>query len=85
MKTNQLVKYLFQALDCKNKTELTFRDQRKQYIKMNNKRRNFILMRIIDHPDAIVCINKFLAEIKKEENIQFEQVLYILMRSLLIH
>ena len=36
---------------------------------MNNKRRNFILMRIIDHPDAIVCINKFLAEIKKEENI----------------
>ena len=36
---------------------------------MNNKRRNFILMRTIDHPNARDFMNKFVAKICKNENI----------------
>ena len=34
---------------------------------MNNKKRNLIFMRIIDHPDARGSINKSVGEICKEE------------------
>ena len=36
---------------------------------MNNKKRNLIFMRIIDHPDARGSNNKSAAEICKEENV----------------
>ena len=51
---------------------------------MNKKRRNFILMRIIDHPDARDSMNKSVAEICKEENIYLEQVFYVL-HSFILH
>ena len=49
--------------------EPNLREQRRQSIKMNNKKRNLIFMRIIDHPDARGSINKSAAEICKEENV----------------
>ena len=36
---------------------------------MNSKRRNFILIRITDHPHSRVSMNKSMAETCKEESI----------------
>ena len=49
---------------------------------MDNQKRNFILLRIIDkiqedHPDARDMINKSVAKICEEENVYFEQIFYI--------
>ena len=56
---------------------------------MNNKRRNFMLMRVIDHPDpnyqSINFINKSMAEFCKEDNIYLEQAFFILILSLPIN
>ena len=53
-------------MDCEHTFVLIFRAERKQYIKVNNKRRNFILMRIIYHPDARDFMNKSVAKVKKK-------------------
>ena len=56
---------------------------------MNNKRRNFMLMRVIDHPDPNYqsrnFINKSMAEFCKEDNIYLEQAFFILILSLPIN
>ena len=82
MKINWWIKYLFQALGCEHEVVLISREQRKKYIKMNNKKRRFIWMRIIDIRFARDSMNKSVPEIYKEENIYFEQVFYIFMLSL---
>ena len=82
MKIKQWIKYLFQALGCEHEAVLISGEQRKKYIKMNNKKRSFIQMRIIDIRFARDSMNKSVPEIYKEENIYFEQVFYIFMLSL---
>ena len=54
-----------------------------QFFKMNDKRRNFILLKILDqiqqgNENAKDGIDKSVAKMCNEEGISFEQVLYIL-------